>query len=283
MKKVLIMAAGFCFALAALTGCERHSDRDGDMESDLVVLDNAPYPVEVEEAADETPPGEDFSAEAMARKIRAIEESGKSEEEIIREIIDEDYAEVPSIVSETTAAHVEILPVETAEEAAAAETAVEDVAAAQIEIEAIEAVEDVAEEDESLHDMAADYRKYLDIESYDADEPAVEAPVVEEAMAETPELPAVVEETLVAAPEPPPAPPVAGSMIAEAPEPEEEEIGFVLPPPLYVAPAPEPAVFTDVLEPGKSGAGEELSLEGFDDMDFEFFGNISESLLDAGS
>ncbi len=58
---------------------------------------------------------------------------------------------------------------------------------------------------------------------------------------------------------------------------EERASPFLAPPPLFGA--------VDAVDMGKADAGEkrELSLDGFDDMDLEYFGSISESLLNSGS
>lgn len=315
MKRVYMAAAAGCFALAALAGCTRHGPDCGvdycvcdleettavrNTESDLVIFDNAPEPVdgaaetaaaekketpgadvadvadapaavvsEVAEAADsiEEPDAADaeeegFSAEEMARKIREMEASTENEPRIIQGIIDDGYGEVPTVVSEAPALNIEILP-------AGAESEV--VAEAVIEPE-------VVEESAPLRDMAADYEKYLDIESYDA-EPVVEevAPVASEVV----DVPFEAPEAPVAAPVIAEAPAVVQPVIESVQEPESV---FLLPPPLAStpAPAPGPATFAAEVGPDRSEAAEDLTLEGLDDMDLEFFGSISESLLEDG-
>jgi hypothetical protein len=301
MKRYLLAVLALCFVMAAaLTGCS-HTDRCGanfcvcepgdegiremglssapgarstaDVESDLIEFDALPESIDEQPeladapAEDEAiePEEEDFSGEAMARTIREIEENSKDEAERIQAIIDDGYADVPSVHYEAPAValadEAETAPddfaadvpefADVAEAAAeeAAVAAVLDVAEAEPKPEAVEEPEEVEveivavaeglEEAAPLEEMAADFQQYMDIEAYDAGEPAAG-----ELIAEEPEAPAVAEEEVVA----------------------------VLPPPLYGT--PEPAAYDD--EP-------ELSLEGFDDMDLEFFGDISESLLEADS
>ncbi len=163
----------------------------------------------------------------------------------MQEIIFEGYDEVPTVTSTEPAVNIETAP---NSEPEVAETEKEPEAYTVAATEpASEETDAPVETEEALRDMAADFQKYLDIEAYTAEEPvaAATAPV--------------------------------SAPVAEVEEPvATEESAALLPPPLRSAPEPEAgtAEFTTAAEP------RDLSLDGFDDMDLEYFGSISESLLD---
>lgn len=245
--------------------------------------------------------GAEFSEEIIVEKIRIIEEAGKAEPEIIQEIIEIGYDEVPSVLSPELKVDVveETTDVEetaVAEEPVAAPVApavpaagvkaVADAAAEEADI----AAEIVAEEEEALREMAVDYQSYMDIDAYiaespveDASAPAPEPVAAPAGTAEPDALPGAEDFGKDVENLPIPVSAVAADIdAAEAASDAAAEEDFLTPPPLYAGSGTEPAFGADFGAAEEAAEKKELSLEGFDDMDLEYFGSISESLLNPG-
>lgn len=315
MRKILVALVAISFALAAtLSGCGQKTCGVAVYDGEEVIYDSTVVVVEemedeeeiiisddeadviiegdivvVEEPVVTTVVRRETEQEALERKVRSIDARLKSDSQDLDEIIERQLGHVPSYtyaphdkvveeVIEEIIEEVEIVVdddddeiIEVVEIVTAAKPAPKTAKAPVAEVKAAAASEAQVAARQTNEVSKADYQKFTNIDAYDAEfdeESAASAMTVAPAVFAS--EPAPVIETKPAPVIAPPAP-ITTAQSANAAQERTESLKL----PFDFPPAP----VNTATQSGKTNDNS-LSMEGFEDDGLEFFGQLSDSLLD---
>lgn len=303
MKKILVALVAISFVLAAtLPGCGQKrcsvtafdaeeevlfdsgevveivgeeteiivSDDDEFLEGDFVVVDDTVVTTEIRTETEQ---------EALERKVKTLDSRLKSNTDNLDEIIERQLGHVPSYTYAPKSEVVEEIieeEVEIVEEVVIVDDDDGYISSKSAPADTKAPVADAKPAPAAQQQVAtADYQKFMDIDTYSAevdDEWDDSAMVIAPASFET--TPAVVPPVKETKPAAIVVPPLETAQVSggEREKKEDMKLPFDFPPSLSDSAAPADA--------SEKTDGHSLSLDGFEDDGLEFFGRLSDSLLD---